>query len=705
MKRDRSWARKKAEKLVSQMTLKEKASQLLFSSPALERLGVKEYNWWNEALHGVARAGTATVFPQAIGLGATFDSNLIHRIADTIATEGRAKYNEASKRSDRDIYKGLTFWSPNVNIFRDPRWGRGQETYGEDPYLTAVLGTEFVKGLQGDGRYLKAAACAKHFAVHSGPEDLRHSFNAEATRKDMEETYLPAFHALVENDVEAVMGAYNRLNGEPCCASSFLQKILRGEWGFEGHFVSDCWAIRDFHEGHNVTKNAQESAALALKRGCDLNCGCTYNSLLDAVKKHLISEDDITASCIRLFTTRFLLGMDEKTEWDGLGIKDVCTPEAKALALEAARKSIVMLKNDGILPLKNIKTLGVIGPNADNRVALYGNYHGTASRYITPLEGIEDEAEKRGLRVLYSLGCCLTDLRAEHLAKEDDRFSEASAVADASDAVVLILGLDETLEGEQHDNSNFGWGADKSSLDLPGRQGKLLELVAASGKPFIVIIEAGSAVNLSFASEKASAILDAWYPGEMGGKAIADILFGVVSPSAKLPVTFYKSLDTLPDYTDYSMKERTYRYADDASILYPFGFGLTYGRMELADVSIEECDDGFLIHASVHAASSVSEVLQVYVSDLDAPDAPKRSLKAFMRISLESGEQKPCEIKLGKDAFMTADDDGIMVIAGRHFLVSVGFSQPDSISTSLMGRSPFTAELDIPLRWTTETSL
>lgn len=694
MKRDRSWARKKAEKLVSQMTLKEKASQLLFSSPALERLGVKEYNWWNEALHGVARAGTATVFPQAIGLGATFDSNLIHRIADTIATEGRAKYNEASKRSDRDIYKGLTFWSPNVNIFRDPRWGRGQETYGEDPYLTAVLGTEFVKGLQGDGRYLKAAACAKHFAVHSGPEDLRHSFNAEATRKDMEETYLPAFHALVENDVEAVMGAYNRLNGEPCCASSFLQKILRGEWGFEGHFVSDCWAIRDFHEGHNVTKNAQESAALALKRGCDLNCGCTYNSLLDAVKKHLISEDDITASCIRLFTTRFLLGMDEKTEWDGLGIKDVCTPEAKALALEAARKSIVMLKNDGILPLKNIKTLGVIGPNADNRVALYGNYHGTASRYITPLEGIEDEAEKRGLRVLYSLGCCLTDLRAEHLAKEDDRFSEASAVADASDAVVLILGLDETLEGEQHDNSNFGWGADKSSLDLPGRQGKLLELVAASGKPFIVIIEAGSAVNLSFASEKASAILDAWYPGEMGGKAIADILFGVVSPSAKLPVTFYRSLDPLPPYTDYSLKERTYRYASDENVLYPFGFGLTYGKAEVEDVSWKLVDGTLSLDVAIRSEGETEDVLQVYVKDMDSPFAVRnRSLREFRRVKFSGGTEHVA-FELPPSAFESVDNEGKRVISGSRYSVSVGFSQPDPVSISLTASRPLEFEFE-----------
>lgn len=703
---DREKARKRAEDIVSKMTVKEKASQLLFSSPAIPRLGIPAYNWWNEALHGVARAGTATVFPQAIALGASFDTDLAWKIADAISTEGRAKYNIARKHGDRDIYKGLTFWSPNINIFRDPRWGRGQETYGEDPYLTSRLGVAFVSGLQGNGEYMKTAATAKHFAVHSGPEDLRHSFNAIASRKDMAETYLPAFKALVtEASVEAVMGAYNRVNGEACNASSHLQHILRDEWGFEGHFVSDCWALRDIHESHHITKNAAESASLALKNGCDLNCGCTYNHLLAALNKGLVTEDDITRSAVRLFTARFMLGMFDRTEWDSLGLDDVDTPEHHELALQAAAESFVLLKNNGVLPLKNIKSIAVIGPNADNRTALAGNYHGTASRYITPLEGIEEEAGKRGIKVRYSLGCPLLSHHDEPLAKEDDRFSEALEAALSSDVTILVLGLDETLEGEQPDDGNPGIGSDRKTLGLLGHQEKLLDLILSTGKPCVLVLESGSAADLLLASEKCSAILDIWYPGALGGKAVADVIFGNTSPSGKLPVTFYKSLDTLPDYTDYSMKERTYRYADDASILYPFGFGLTYGRMELADVSIEECDDGFLIHASVHAASSVSEVLQVYVSDLDTPDAPKRSLKAFMRISLERGEQKPCEIKLGKDAFMTADDDGIMVIAGRHFLVSVGFSQPDSISISLMDRSPFTAELDIPLRWTAKTSL
>lgn len=693
---NREQARKRAEELVSKMTAEEKASQLLFSSPAIPRLGIPSYNWWNEALHGVARAGTATVFPQAIALAATFDTELIQNVADAISTEGRAKYNIARKHGDHDIYKGLTFWSPNVNIFRDPRWGRGQETYGEDPYLTSQLGIAFVRGLQGNGEYMKTAACAKHFAVHSGPEDLRHSFNAIVSKKDMADTYFPAFRALVEDaGVEAVMGAYNRTNGEACNASPFLQHILRDEWGFEGHFVSDCWALRDIHESHHLAKNAVEAAALALKTGCDLNCGCTYNHLIPALRKGLITEEDLTRSAVRLFTTRFLLGMFDETEWDSLGIDDIDTAENHELAVKAAAESFVLLKNDGILPLRNIRSLAVIGPNADNRTALAGNYHGTASRYITPLEGIEDEAEKRGIKVRYSLGCPLFSHHDEPLAKEDDRFSEALEAAESSDAVILVLGLDETIEGEQPDDGNSGIGSDRNDLHLPGHQEKLLEFILSTGKPCILVLESGSAADLSTASEKCSAIIDIWYPGALGGKALADVLFGLASPSGKLPITFYRSLDALPPYTDYSMKGRTYRYADDSSILYPFGYGLTYGRMELVDVSIEKDDDGFSIHADIFSSSPVSDVIQVYVSALDVPEAPRRSLKAFRRVSLEEGEFKTTEIKLGKDAFMTVNEEGETILSGRRFLVSVGFSQPDSISTALMGRSPFTKEVEV----------
>lgn len=695
--RDRKWAEEKAEELVSRMTVEEKASQLRYDAPAIPRLGVPEYNWWNESIHGVARAGTATVFPQTIAFGAIFDEGFIERIADTVSTEGRAKYNEARRHGDRDIYKGLTFWAPNINIFRDPRWGRGQETYGEDPYLTSRLGCAFVRGLQGDGKQLKAAACAKHFAVHSGPEDLRHEFNAVATRKDMAETYLPAFRALVEEaGVEAVMGAYNRTNGEPCCGSPALQSILRGKWGFQGHFVSDCWAIRDFHEHHKVTRNAMESAALALRNGCDVNCGCTYQSLMPALRKGLISEEDLTRSCVRLFTTRFLLGMFGETEWDGLGQKDVDTPENAELATEAARKSIVMLKNDGVLPLKGISSIGVIGPNADSRIALAGNYHGTASRYITPLEGIEDEAWKRGITVRYSLGCTLSSLKDEDLAHEDDRLSEALAVAESSDVVVLVLGLDETLEGEQHDMGNSGWGADKTSLRLPGLQQKLMEAVIATGKPTVVIIEAGSAVDLNYASEHASAILDAWYPGARGGKAIADILFGECSPSGKLPITFYRTLDGMPEYTDYTMRNRTYRYADDSQVLYPFGFGLSYGTPSVERAEVSDEGGRIIVRATVSADADMENVLQVYVKDLDSPYAVKNhSLSAFRRLSLRKGEKQEVELEVDRKALLSVDDEGEEKLMGRRYIFSVGFSQPDSISKALMNTSPVSVEYTV----------
>ncbi len=695
--RSREWARKKAEELVSKMTLEEKVSQLRYDAPAIPSLGIPSYNWWNEALHGVARAGTATVFPQAIGLAAIFDEDFLEKVAYAISIEGRAKYNEAKKQGDTDIYKGLTFWSPNINIFRDPRWGRGQETYGEDPYLTSQLGCAFVRGLQGDGKFLRTAACAKHFAVHSGPEDLRHRFNAVASKKDLYETYLPAFEKLVvDAEAEGVMGAYNRTNGEPCCASPMLQQILREQWGFEGYFVSDCWALRDFHESHKVTKNAVESAALALREGCDLNCGCTYHSLSAAVKKGLVSEDKVTESCVRLFTTRFLLGMFDSTEWDDLGLCDVDTPENKALSLDAGRKSIVLLKNDGCLPLKDIKTIAVVGPNADNRIALYGNYHGTASEYITPLEGIQEEANKRGIRVLYSLGCTLSDKHDEGLAKENDRYSEAMAAAGYSDAIIYVCGLDETLEGEEHDIGNSGWGSDKKTLDLPGLQGKLLEGLISTGKPVIVIVEAGSAVNLNYASEHASAILVAWYPGALGGKAIADILFGNVSPSGKLPVTFYRTLEGMPDYTDYSMVNRTYRYVDNKQVLYPFGFGLSYGKPVIKSAALDADGDSISIKAIVSSTDDMENILQVYVKDLNSPYAVKNhSLCAFKRISLHANEEKEIVLSVSKDALLSVDEDGNRGLYGTEFTFSVGFSQPDDISKALMDSPVITLDYSV----------
>lgn len=587
---NREEARKKAEQLVDSMTVEEMASQLRYDAPAIERLHIPEYNWWNEGLHGVARAGTATMFPQAIGLAAAFDEELMQNVGDVIATEGRAKYNESIRHGDRDIYKGLTFWSPNVNIFRDPRWGRGHETYGEDPYLTGILGCAFIKGLQGEGDgvpYLKLAACAKHFAAHSGPEAERHSFNAAVSEKDLWETYLPAFERCVkEAHVEAVMGAYNRTNGEPCCGHKrLIQEILRGEWQFEGHFVSDCWAVNDFHENHHVTSTAEESAVLALESGCDLNCGCTYVKLLNAYGLGMVSAETIRESAIRVFTTRYLLGMFEETPYDQISYEKVDCKEHRALAVQAARESLVLLKNDGILPLsrERIRTLAVIGPNADNRRALIGNYHGTASEYVTVLDGIRAEAGD-DIRILYSEGSHLFLEKGDALAKPHHLISEAQTAAEHADAVILCLGLDETLEGEAGDAGNSDASGDKADLQLPASQRKLLESVLAVGKPTVVCMLAGSAIDMNFAAEHAAAIMQIWYPGALGGRAVAEALFGAFSPSGKLPVTLYRDLTGMPEFSDYSMKGRTYRYLEKEP-LYPFGYGLTYGK-----VTLKECE-------------------------------------------------------------------------------------------------------------------
>ena len=692
----REQARAKAHELVGKMTLEEKASQLKFDAPAIERLGIPAYNWWNEALHGVARAGTATVFPQAIAMAAMFDDDKMKEIADVIATEGRAKYNEYSKQEDRDIYKGLTFWSPNVNIFRDPRWGRGHETYGEDPYLTSRLGVKFVEGLQGDGEVMKAAACAKHFAVHSGPEALRHEFDAVASKKDMYETYLPAFEALVkEAKVESVMGAYNRTNGEPCCGSqTLLVDILRKQWGFEGHVVSDCWAVRDFHENHKVTGRPEESVAMALKAGCDCNCGCTYEFVVASAKEGLISEEDITTSCERLFTTRYLLGLFDGSEFDEIPYEVVECKEHVELAVDVARKSAVLLKNDGVLPLQKekLKTIGVVGPNANSRVPLFGNYYGTSSRYITILEGIQDEVGE-DVRVLYSEGCHLYKDRVEGLAWEDDRISEAVTVANHSDVTVVVVGLDETLEGEELDQSNGVGSGDKADLLLPEPQRRLLKAVADTGKPFVVILMAGSSIDLSFAEEHAAAVLQAWYPGARGGKAIADLLFGNCSPSGKLPVTFYKDTDHMPDFTDYSMKGRTYRYMEDEA-LYPFGYGLTYGKAEVTEAVLKntpakESDIEVAVTVKNESNVDIEEVIQLYIKDLDSPLAVKNySLCGFKRIALKAGEARTIDMTVDNRAMMVVDENGERSVEGRNFTLYAGISQPDDVSVRLTGTTP-----------------
>ena len=700
---NRKEAEERAVHLVDQMTVEEMASQLRYDAPAIERLHIPAYNWWSEGLHGVARAGTATVFPQAIGLAATFDPVLIEKIGDTIATEARAKYNAASAHGDRDIYKGLTIWSPNVNIFRDPRWGRGHETYGEDPYLTSRLGESFVKGLQGDGSYLKTAACAKHFAVHSGPEKERHHFDAKATRKDMWETYLPAFQACVEAGVESVMGAYNRTNGEPCCANTYLmEEVLRGKWHFEGHYVSDCWAIKDFHENHKVTRNAEESAYLALEKGCDLNCGCTYREIMPAYKKGDLPLSLIRRAAIRLFTTRFLLGMFDKTEYDEIPYETIACKEHLALAKKAAEESIVLLKNDGILPLKKKKgmTIGVIGPNADSREALIGNYHGTPPRYITVLEGIQDYLGEDG-RVLYAQGCHLYKDREEALAQPDDRISEAVSCAEHADVVVLCLGLDETLEGEEGDTGNSYASGDKLDLLLPPPQQRLLEAVAKTKKPFIVCLLAGSAMDLNFADQEAAAILQAFYPVAEGGREVARLLFGEYSPSGKLPVTIYRDLTEMPAFTDYTMRGRTYRYLTKKP-LYPFGYGLTYSDCVIDEIQPEKeytyedaVKDGIEIkvHVENRGSYDTEEVLQGYVKVQSPNEVLHPKLGVFARIHIKAGEGQWISLHISKTAFSTVTEDGERVYDGKKAQIFIGFGQPDERTAELLGVNSLSFEV------------
>lgn len=717
--KDHEYYRKQAEDLVEKMTLEEQAGQLTYNAPAIKRLGVPAYNWWNEALHGVARSGTATSYPQAIALAAMFDEELAERIADAIATEGRAKYNESSRHEDRDIYKGLTFWSPNINIFRDPRWGRGHETYGEDPYLSGTLGKAFIKGLQGEGEYLKAAACAKHFAVHSGPENLRHEFDAVVSQKDLWETYLPAFEACVtEAEVEAVMGAYNRTNGEPCNGSyTLLRDILREKWKFKGHVVSDCWAIKDFHMGHQVTGKATESVALAMDAGCDLNCGNMYLYLLKAHKEGLVTKEQIRKAAVRVFTTRFKLGLFDKTEYDEIPYEKVECREHVELSLKAARKGMVLLKNNGILPInkEKIKTIGVIGPNADSRLALKGNYYGTSSGYVTFLEGIRQEAGE-DVRVFYAEGCQLVKDRTEPLAAAHDREAEALTVAEHSDVVFLCLGLDETVEGEEGDEGNAYASGDKRDLELPEVQMRLLKRLAETGKPIIVIMAAGSCMNLSYPGEHCAAILQAWYPGAYGGRAAADILFGNCSPSGKLPVTFYSSLEDLPDFEDYAMKGRTYRFYE-GNPLYPFGYGLTYGEIaciqinslykKVCDKRYDEADrsesnkaidKGFEITAVFKNLGTVDceEVAQVYIKNLDSELAVKNpSLCAFKRINLAAGEEKMIAFNLDCKHFLTVNEQGEAVADSKRFEIYVGTSQPDKRSTELLRHSPLSISVTL----------
>jgi len=694
--------------LLARMSLEEKISQMVYNSSALPHLGLPEYNWWNECLHGVGRAGVATVFPQAIGMAATFNAPLIKRAAEVIADEARAKHHEFARQGDRSIYKGLTFWSPNINIFRDPRWGRGQETYGEDPYLTGRLGTAFVQGLQGSHpKYLKVAACAKHFAAHSGPESLRHSVDAVVSQKDLYETYLPAFRTLVtEAKVEAVMGAYNRVNGEPCCASpTLLQKILREQWGFTGHVVSDCGAIADIHLHHRVTATQEESAALAVNNGCDLNCGSVFWSLKQAVQQGLISEEAVDRALTRLLRTRFKLGMFDPPEavpYSQIPYEVVACPEHRAHARQVARESMVLLKNvSNLLPLPDgLRSIAVIGPNAASQKVLLGNYHGTSTQLVTALDGIRSRVSPQ-TRVWYAEGCDLAASKPSYWGKAPTAgFAEAVGAAERADVVIMCLGISPELEGEEGEAAESDGGGDRRSLNLPGVQEDLLQAIHATGKPIVLVLFSGSPLTVNWAHEHIPAIIQAWYPGEEGGSALADIIFGDYNPAGRLPVTFVNSLDDLPPFTDYTMAGRTYRYMEKEP-LYPFGYGLSYTTFAYSNLRIPAAaETGDEVEVQVEVTNigprAGHEVVQLYVRALEASaKTPIHSLQGFAKVYLEPGERAVVKFSLTPRQLAVFYDDGSCAVEPGRYALFVGGSAPDTRSIALCGSAPLCGELQL----------
>lgn len=681
----------RAADLVARLTLDEKISQMQHAAPAVDRLGIPEYNWWNECLHGVGRAGTATVFPQAIGLAATWNTDLLAEVVTAIGDEGRAKHHEAARGGNRSQYYGLTFWTPNINIFRDPRWGRGQETYGEDPYLTARFGVTFVKYLQGDDpKYLKAAACAKHYAVHSGPENGRHYFNAVASPRDLWDTYLPAFEALVtEAKVEAVMGAYNRSNGEPCCASpTLLEEILRQRWGFQGHVVSDCWAIDDIFKHHRVVETAEEAVALAVNAGCDLECGCAYGALVGAVEQGLIDEPTIDRAVTRLMTTRFRLGLfdpDEAVPYAAIPYSVNDSAEHAALALRTARESMVLLKNEaGFLPLpKTLKRVAVIGPNADDLHVLLGNYNGTPSNPVTPLAGIR--AKLPDAEVVYARGSSVWGSHTEG-------YDEALRAARDAEVIIYAGGLSQAIEGEegQHesvpdDEKSMG---DRVDIVLPPLQQNLLEQLHQLGKPVVLVLINGGAVSVPWANAHLPAILEAWYPGQAAGTAIADVLFGDYNPGGRLPVTVYRSLDDLPGFHDYDMTNRTYRYFTGEP-LYPFGYGLSYTDFAYRNLRLsrETLADGQALAVTVDVQNvgqrAGDEVAQLYLRHLNASiPAPRHSLQGFQRLALQPGETRRVTFTLESRQFSLVSAAGERVLEPGEVQIFVGGGQPSDETPS-----------------------
>jgi beta-glucosidase len=835
----------RADDLVKQMTLDEKVSQMMNGAKAVERLGIPAYDWWNECLHGVANNGIATVFPQAIGMAASFDPKLMLEVSTVISDEARAKHHEAVRKGDRRIFKGLTFWSPNINIFRDPRWGRGQETYGEDPYLTGQIGMAFVKGLQGDDpKYLKVVSTAKHYAVHSGPEPLRHTFNAVADKRDLYETYLPAFRDLVQKaGAYSVMGAYNRVDSESASASKMLlDDVLRGEWGFEGYVVSDCGAITDIYANHKIADDPEQAAAIGVRRGCDLECGGTYSSLKEAVKRGYLTEQEIDICVYRLMLARMKLGMfdpAEKVKYAQIPFSKNDSPENDAVAKTMARETMVLLKNNGLLPLdkKKIKTIAVVGPNADNVRVLYGNYNGTSSKPITVLQGIKD-AVGSDVKVLYTRGCEYVDgyrqlsaapissnylkapdgnpgLKGEYFnnrklegqpvmvrtdpmvefnwgqrspttdmvargewpkdkAVSDDEFSvrwtgkltvpqtreyelnvtqddgcrlyindklliddwtqhaastqsgkiqleqgkeydirleyyegpsdaevtlgwdlktandknpseQAVELARQADVTIFVGGLSPSLEGEEMRVTYPGFkGGDRVSIDLPEMQTNMIKALHATGKPVVFVMLTGSALAVNWEQENLPAILCGWYPGQHGD-AVADVLFGAYNPAGRLPVTFYKSVDQLPPFTDYNMQGKTYRYFKD-SPLYPFGYGLSYSTFKYSDIKINKskikADDAVEVSFKLTNTGKIDgdEVAQLYVRDVEStlPMAIKQ-LRGFQRVSLKAGQSQKVTFKLNPKEDMSYYDvrASEYAVEPGDFEIQIGASSAD----------------------------
>ncbi len=653
---------KKALALVAQMTIDEKISQLRHDAPAIERLGIPAYNWWSEGLHGYARAGCATVFPQAIGMAASFNTDLMEQVGDVIATEGRARHHEYFREFGKtDVYQGLTIFSPNINIFRDPRWGRGHETYGEDPCLTGEMGTAFVKGLQGNHPvYHKTDATLKHYAVHSGPERLRHGFDAVVGEKDLRETYLAAFRTCVQKAAPAsVMGAYNRVNGEACCASpTLLQTHLRDEMGFKGYVVSDCGAVADINNGHKLTQNDAESAALALKNGCDLNCGWAYRSLPEAFKDGLVDEATITRACIRLFEARLRLGLFAKDcPYSRITTDVVECPKHRRLNRRMATEGVVLLKNDGILPLSRKLTVAVIGPNADSRNVLLGNYNPMPSKYCTILRGMQEATKGQ---VLYAFGCFvdgMMDMRVgTHLPNLRD---DAICVAKRADVIVMAMGITPSMEGEEGE-VNDDWKGDRKSIDLPSVQLELLRELKKTGKPIVWLNVSGSCVNLCEVDASCNAVLQCFYPGAEGGRAVADILYGAVSPSGHLPVTFYKDTAELPPFEDYAMAGRTYRYFQGTP-LYPFGHGLSYANVACENLAVVRKGKSWKIQLTLNNASQLDsmELIQVYLRpEKPKPYDPIRKLVTFKKIKVKAASRRAVTMELPEEAFCFFEPNG-----------------------------------------------